>query len=48
MALTTWIFNIVLRITGGIELRFAPAIAEKLHETLHEYKEKEAEEKNVN
>ena len=23
-ALTTWIFNVVLRITGGIELRFAP------------------------
>ncbi len=23
-ALTTWIFNVVLRITGGIELRFLP------------------------
>ena len=23
-ALTTWIFNVVLRITGGVELRFAP------------------------
>ena len=23
-ALTTWIFNVVMRITGGVELRFAP------------------------
>ncbi len=25
-ALTTWIFNVVMRITGGIELRFKPEI----------------------
>lgn len=42
-ALTTWIFNVVLRITGGIELRFVPVISEKLKEL----KEKETEKKNA-
>lgn len=35
-ALSTWIFNIVLRIIGGIELRFAPTRAEYPQQILNQ------------